>query len=65
MDIDNWIAELHRHGAQEVEQYHQKLRNFGSNEQKVFELLSEARTALLFLKNGWRVSMREKTDLLL
>ena len=65
MDIDNWIAELHRHGAQEVEQYHQKLRNFGSNEQKVFELLSEARTALLFLKNRWRVTMRDKPDLLL
>jgi hypothetical protein len=57
--------ELRHHGAKNVDQYEQKLRSFGSNEQKIFELLSEARSALLFLRNGWGVAMRDRPDLML
>jgi hypothetical protein len=63
--IEPWISELNRLGAKEVDQYERKLRSFGDNEQKIFEFLSEARAALLFLRSGWCVTMRDSPDLVL
>ena len=59
------MARLRAHGAKDVDQYERKLRSFGSNEQKVFEMLSEARAALMFLNAGLQVTMRDKPDLYL
>lgn len=63
--VREWIAALRQLGAREVDQYEQKLVSFGPNDQKVFEMLSEARTALMFLRNGWSVTMRDRPDLYL
>jgi hypothetical protein len=65
ISIDQWIADLKGHRAEEVDQYERKLKSFGRNEQKVFEMLSEARAAMLFLRNGWQVTMQDRPDLLL
>jgi len=65
MEIQQSIAALKAHGAKEVDQYERKLKSFGANDQKVFEMLSEARAALLFLQNGWQVTMRDRPDLML
>ncbi len=63
ISIDWWIGELRRHGASEVDQYEAKLRSFRGNDQKIFELIAEARAALLFLKNGLDVTMQDRPDL--
>lgn len=65
ISIDPIIAQLRAHGAKDVDQYERKLRSLGRNEQKVFEMLSEARAALMFLKAGLKVTMRDKPDLCL
>jgi len=65
MEIQQWITALRVHSAKEVDQYDRKLKSFGRNDQKVFEMLSEARAALLFLQNGWQVTMRDRPDLML
>lgn len=65
LSIESWISELRRRGAQEVDQYERKLQSFRDHDQKIFEMLSEARAALLFLGNGWSVTMREAPDLML
>ena len=65
ISIAPWISELKSLGAKEVDQYERKLKSFATNEQKIFEFLSEARAALLFLRNGWQVTMRDKPDLML
>lgn len=57
------LNELRRLGARGVDQYEAKLRSFGGNRQKIFEFLSEARAARLFLNNGMEVTMRDKPDL--
>jgi hypothetical protein len=61
--IDQWILALRSEGAKNVDQYERKLRSLGTNEQKVFEMLSEARVALWFLRHGWTVTMRDRPDL--
>jgi hypothetical protein len=61
--IAPWIAELRCLGALGVDSYEQKLLSFGQNEQKIFEFLSEARAALLFLRNGIGVTMQDRPDL--
>ncbi len=61
--IDWWIAELRKLGAKNLDPYERKLRSFDQNEQKVFEFIAEARAALLFLRNGISVTMRDKPDL--
>lgn len=63
--IQPFVTSLRAHGAKEVDQYERKLKSFGGNDQKVFELLSEARAALLFLRHGWQVTMRDRPDLML
>ena len=40
-----------------------KLGSQRNNDQKVFQLLAEARAALLFLRKGWQVTMRDRPDL--
>jgi len=59
ISIEQWVSALRSHGAKEVDQYKRKLRSFGAHEQKIFEMLSEARAALLFLRTGWQVTMRD------
>lgn len=63
ISIDRWVAELRKLGAKNVDPYERKLRSFDQNQQKVFELIAEARAAILFLKNGISVSMQDKPDL--
>lgn len=63
--IDPVISQLRAHGAKDVDQYERKLQSFRPNEQKVFEMLSEARAAFMFLKAGLKVTMRDKPDLYL
>src|SRR5580658_2889600 len=61
--VDQSISALRSQGAKDVDEYERKLRSFGMNEQKVFEMLSEARAALWFLGHGWAVTMRDRPDL--
>jgi hypothetical protein len=63
ISIDQWISALCSERAKDVDQYERKLRSLGSNEQKVFEMVSEARAALWFLRRGWTVTMRDRPDL--
>ncbi len=63
--VEPWIRALRSGGAIGVDGFEAKLMSHGTNHQKVFELLSEARAAVLFLSNGWKVTMRERPDLYL
>jgi hypothetical protein len=65
LSISDWASALRSNGATAVDQYEEKLRSFGSNSQKVFEMLSEARAAIMFLRAGVGVTMRDKPDLFL
>ena len=65
ISIDSLTAQLWAYGAKDVDQYERKLQSFGTNSQKVFEMLSEARAAMMFLHAGIGVTMRDKPDLYL
>jgi hypothetical protein len=64
-EIQRWTTALRDSGAKDVDQYERKLKSLGGNDQKVFEMLSEARAALHFLTKGWQATMRDRPDLLL
>jgi hypothetical protein len=61
--IDEWIAQLTAGGVAGVDQYKQKLRPNADNPSGLADLLFEARAALMFRNNGWRVTLRESPDL--
>jgi len=50
-------------GAIGVEQYEQKLKNNAKNIARLDDLFFEGRAALLFLKNRFKVTLRESPDL--
>jgi hypothetical protein len=61
--IDQRIMQLKRKGAVGVEQYEEKLKNNVKNVEILHDLLFEGRAALLFLNNGFKVTLRDSPDL--
>jgi hypothetical protein len=61
--IDQLVAQLRCRGAIGVEQYEQKLKNNAKNIARLDDLGFEGRAALLFLKNGFKVTLRDSPDL--
>lgn len=61
--IDQYVTQLIRMGAIGVEQYEQKLKNNAKNIARLDDLFFEGRAALLFLKNRFKVTLRESPDL--
>ena len=57
------IDQLRAKGATGLEQYQQKLRANAHNPEVLADLLLEGRAALMFLRNGFDVSMRDSPDL--
>ncbi len=63
MDIDEHIAQLRDAGVDGLAQYETRLRNNAANPDKLANLFCEGRAALMFLRNGWQVTLRESPDL--
>jgi len=61
--IDQLIVKLRCQGAAGVEQYEQKLKENAKNIAVLDDLLFEGRAALLFLSNGFKVTLRDSPDL--
>ncbi|MCJ7531742.1 MAG: hypothetical protein MUO64_12010 [Anaerolineales bacterium] len=61
--LSQHIAQLKAEGANGLEQYEKKLRSNTKNPAVLGDLLFEGRAALMFLRNGFRVAMRERPDL--
>lgn len=61
--INQYIAQLKTEGATGLEQYKQRIKNNTKNPAVLGDLLFEGRAALMFLRNGFRVAMRERPDL--
>lgn len=61
--IDQRIMQLKRKGTVGVEQYEEKLKNNVKNVEILHDLLFESRAALLFLNNGFKVTLRDSPDL--
>ena len=61
--IDHAVSMLRRAGAKGVDIYDLKLRQNSGNPAQVRNHLSEALAALMFLRHGARVMMRESPDL--
>ncbi len=61
--IDQLVAQLRCNGAIGVEQYEQKLKNNAKNIAVLDDLFFEGRAALLFLSNGFKVTLRDSPDL--
>jgi len=61
--IEQRIVQLRRKGAIGVEQYEQKLKNNIKNIAVLDDLFFEGRAALLFLNNGFKVTLRDSPDL--
>ncbi len=63
MNIDEHIAHLRAAGAAGLDQYEARLRNNAGNPDTLANLLCEGLAALMFLHNGWQVTLRERPDL--
>jgi hypothetical protein len=63
MNIDEHIAQLRDAGAGGLAQYETRLRNNAGNQDTLANLFCEGLAALMFLHNGWHVTLRESPDL--
>jgi hypothetical protein len=63
MDIGGHIVQLRAAGAAGLGQYETRLRNNAGDPEKLANLFCEGRAALMFLRNGWQVALRERPDL--
>jgi hypothetical protein len=63
MDIDEHLAQLRHAGAIGLDQYETRLRNNARHPDKLANLFCEGVAALMFLRNGWKVTLRESPDL--
>ena len=63
--VEEVIAQLQQAGANGVDEYAARLRSYGVDSPKVAEFISEGRVALMFLRNGWSVTLQDRPDLLL
>jgi hypothetical protein len=61
--IDQYVAQLRCKGAIGVEQYEQKLEKNVKNIAILDDLFFESRAALLFLNNGFKITLRDSPDL--
>ena len=61
--IDQLVTQLRGKGAIGVEQYEVKLKNNTKNIAVLDDLFFEGRAALLFLNNGFKVTLRDSPDL--
>lgn len=61
--IDQLVTQLRDKGAIGVEQYEVKLKNNATNIAVTDDLFFEGRAALLFLNNGFKVTLRDSPDL--
>ena len=61
--IDQLVTQLRGKGAIGVEQYEVKLKNNAKNIAVLDDLFFEGRAALLFLNNGFKVTLRDSPDL--
>lgn len=61
--IDQLVAQLRSKGAVGVEQYKEKLKNNVKKIAVIDDLFFEGRAALLFLNNGFKVTLRDSPDL--
>lgn len=59
MNIGGHIVQLRGAGAAGPGQYETRLRNNAANPEKLANLFCEGRAALMFLRNGWQVALRE------
>src|SRR5229473_4849835 len=62
---DEYLAALQALNPGGLADYARKLRRNAGNPRGVYDLLAEGRAALMFLRNGWHVEMRERPDLML
>ena len=60
MDITGHVARLRNAGAGGLDQYEARLRH---SPDKLADLVYEGLAALMFLRNGWQVTLRESPDL--
>ncbi len=60
--IDQLVTQLRGKGAIGVEQYEVKLKNNAKNIAVLDDLFFEGRAALLFLTNGFKVTLRDSPD---
>jgi hypothetical protein len=63
MDFTSLTAPLICKGAIGVQQYEQKLKDNAKNPEVLGDLIFEQRAALLFLSNGFKVTLRDGPDL--
>jgi hypothetical protein len=63
MDIDEHISHLRAAGADGLDQYEARLRDNAGNPDTLTNLFCEGLAALMFLQNGWQVTLRERPDL--
>ncbi|MFC1968274.1 hypothetical protein ACFLVX_02640 [Chloroflexota bacterium] len=61
--IDQLVTQLRGKGAIGIEQYEVKLKNNTKNIAVLDDLFFEGRAALLFLTNGFKVTLRDSPDL--
>lgn len=61
--IDQLIARLRNTGAGGIEQYERKLKNNVKDIGTLYDLLFEGQAALLFLNNGFKVTLGDSPDL--
>jgi len=63
MDIGEHVARLRSAGADGLDQYEARLLHNAGNPETLANLFCEGRAALMFLRNGWQVTLRERPDL--
>jgi hypothetical protein len=65
MDIAKHITQLRDAGAAGLDQYEKRLRNNEPHPERVKDLFYEGLAALMFLRHGFLVTLRERPDLLI
>jgi hypothetical protein len=63
--IPNLIVELEKDGIAGLPEYEQRLRKNARNTKVLTDLLFEADVALMFARHGFKVTIREKPDLII
>lgn len=63
MAIGRHVAQLRNAGAGGVDQYEARLRDNAGNPDTLASLFCEGLAALMFLRNDWEVTLRERPDL--
>ena len=61
--VSQCIAQLRSEGATGLDQYEPRLRKNAKKPAKLGDFLLEGRAALMFLRNGFKVAIRERPDL--